>query len=265
MATDSMPLTAPHELVGQWYVPEGEERSGSGRLLFDPVEGLTLETVSDRPLLRRDGEPTLLGITVDGRLVTLRNVHSTTENYNSRGGVLTKAHVRTAFVGMHATTEDDLRFHKIEARLSHLNEWCYLSGVDLSEAVFPASGKITIEHVPPLVLARPPGARVFVRFDFDAAIKPDRADRPYEISLVQRAWLTIQPTQRWSYDDFGELLTRIRWFFGFAAGAQDQLLELRAEATVVSRTMGARGSSRRHRASRLRIGRRRKCSSAAPT
>src|SRR5262249_46090888 len=58
----------------------------------------------------------------------------------------------------------------------------------------------------------------------------DRTDHPYDVRLEQRAWLTIRPKRRWAYDDFDELMMRIRWFFGFAAGAQDQLLELRGEA-----------------------------------
>jgi hypothetical protein len=248
MADDPLTLTAPLELVGQWYTPENEEQPASGRLLFDPVDGLTLETVSDVPLFLwgPDEQPILLGITVDGRLVTLRGVHKTNENYNSRGGVLTRATVRTAFVGMHAATENDLKFHRVEARLSHLNEWCYMSGVDLSKAVFPKGGTIAFRPPTQLVLARTRGALVGVTFDFDGRRDPERTDRPFEITLEQRAWLMIRPTRRWNFDDFGELLTRIRWFFGFAAGAQDQLLELRGEATVVMRG-GADGRSYRHR------------------
>jgi hypothetical protein len=232
MADAAIPLNAPAEFVGQWFRPGEDADAASGRLLFDPVEGLTLETVSDRPLIRPTGElAILLGISVDGRLVTLRNVNRTQQNYNSRGGILTRAVVQSAFVGMHAAKEADLRFLFVEARLSHLNEWCYVSGVDLSNAIFPKGGTMTFQPLAQMILARTRGALVSVTFDFDGRRKPDRTDNPYEVALEQRAWLTIRPRRRWAYDDFDELMMRIRWFFGFAAGAQDQLLELRGEAT----------------------------------
>ena len=76
--------------------------------------------------------------------------------------------------------------------------------------------------------------------------QPERGD-PFEIALEQRAWLLIRPRRRWPYDEFDQLLTQLRWFFSFAAGAQDQLLELRGEATVVTRTLGQKGRTWRAR------------------
>jgi ApeA-like protein/HEPN superfamily Apea-like protein len=247
VAETAIPLDAPTELVGTWHVPGAEERPAAGRLLFDPAEGLHLETISDLPLLLTFEVPILLGVTVDGRLVTLRNVHRLKQNYNSSGGVLTQASAQMAFVGMHATTEDELRLHAVQARLSHLNEWCFVSGVDLSNAIFPTGGTISFQQLDPLILARVRSALIGVWFDFDGRRVPDRADRPYELELRQQAWLTIRPRRRWRYDDFDELLTRIRWFFGFAAGAQDQLLELRGEATITTRTFGPHGRRSRPR------------------
>lgn len=71
-------------------------------------------------------------------------------------------------------------------------------------------------------------------FDFDGTRDPEPKEcrDPYAFNLDQRAWLRITPRRgRWSYDQHSKVLTRARWFFGFAAGAQDQLLELRAEAS----------------------------------
>jgi hypothetical protein len=247
MAEQAIALNASTELVGQWYAPGDDKHAASGRLLFDPLEGLSLETVSDLPFLRwGDGPPILLGITVDGRLVTLRDVHVLRENVNSRGGVSTRARVGSAFVGMHAQSLGELRFHSIEARLSHLNEWCFTTGIDMSNAFFPRAGTIEFRPPDPIVLARTRGAIVGVTFDFEGRQEPDKGD-PFEIALEQRAWILIRPRRRWPYDDFDQLLTQIRWFFGFAAGAQDQLLELRGEATVVTRPLGPRGRSHRQR------------------
>jgi hypothetical protein len=77
-------------------------------------------------------------------------------------------------------------------------------------------------------------------FEFEGEQSPEKGD-PFEIRLEQRAWLVMAPSRgRLAYDDFDQLLTRIRWFFGFVAGAQDQLLELRGEATVQEHVGGGR-------------------------
>ncbi len=80
-----------------------------------------------------------------------------------------------------------------------------------------------------------------MHFDFEGTRHPDLRERsdPYEFNLEQRAWLRIAPRRgRWTFEQYSELLTRVRWFFGFAAGAQDQLLELRALASLRWRRIG---------------------------
>jgi hypothetical protein len=235
-----IPLTVATDFVGDWFLPDDQEHIATGRLIFDPLDGLKLEVVSDMPLFRASGEiAILLGVTVDGRLVTLRNVHSTSSQWNSRGGQFTRAIVGTAFVGIHAKTESELRFHSIEARLSHLNDWCYVSGIDLDHAVFPHGGSVTFKQPDEVILTRTKGALVAVRFDFDGDRTPEKTRRPFELTLQQRAWLSIRPRGRWHYDEFDELIMRIRWFFGFAAGSQDQLLEFRAKASIAANRTGA--------------------------
>jgi hypothetical protein len=152
----------------------------------------------------------------------------------------TCASAETAFIGMHAEREADLRFHSIAARLSHLNEWCLAAGIDLSQAVFPRAGRIDFRPPDPIVLARTQRATIAVTFDFHGERDREIGD-PFRLELAQRAWLSVAPRRRWHYDDFDQLLMQARWFFSFAAGAQDQLLELRAEATVIERHGGPRG------------------------
>jgi hypothetical protein len=229
-----LPLDVATELVGEWFEPGKEDQRASGRLLFDPDHGLNLETVSDLPLFPRDTIPIMLGVTVDGRLVTLRDVMLQTSTYNSLGGTLAKAHVRMAFVGMHASNLSELRLWNVQARLSHLNDWCFTSGIDFGHAFFPTAGQIAFRPPSSIVLARNRGALISVSFEFQGSRRPETGERldPYAFNLEQRAWLSITPRRgRWPYDQYDELLTRIRWFFGFAAGAQDELLELRGEAT----------------------------------
>jgi hypothetical protein len=140
MADAPLPLNAPTELIGEWFEPDRPDNPASGRLRFDPVDGLTFETVSDAPMMRTEQIPIMLGVTVDGRWVTLRNVTAGSWNYNPRGGTLATSRVGVAFVGMHATTLDELRLWNVDARLSHLNDWCFRSGIEFEKAIFPRGG-----------------------------------------------------------------------------------------------------------------------------
>ena len=125
----SIPLTEPTEIVGEWYLPDQPDRVASGRLLYDPEDGLFLETISDVPLLLGPGSaPILLGVAVDGRLVTLRDVDQLSERFSAPGGSSLRASVRAAFVGTHAETPEALRLHSVDARLSHLTHWCSKPG-----------------------------------------------------------------------------------------------------------------------------------------
>lgn len=238
----SIPLTEPTEIVGEWYLPDQPDRIASGRLLYDPEDGLFLETISDVPLLLgRGSAPILLGVAVDGRLVTLRDVDQLSERFSAPGGSSLRASVRTAFVGMHAETPEALRLHSVDARLSHLTDWCSKPGIDVRHTTWPHGGVIQFGAPPTVVLAKTAGATFAVTFDFVGERDPASADGAYEVSLEQQAWLTIQPRGSWRYDEFDRLLTQVRWFFGFAAGAQDRLLELRGHAPVVRRTFGPKG------------------------
>jgi hypothetical protein len=235
MADAPLPLNVATEFVGEWFTPDRPDEPAPGRLQFDPVEGLSLETVSAVPVMGGGEIPLMLGRTVEGRLVTLRDLGQRSQRFNSRGGTLTRFRASAAFVGMHAWTPADLRLWHVDARLSHLNDWCYRTGIDFADAIFPRGGSIAFQPPDPFVVGRARGALLSVRFDFEGERDPDPRERedPYAFNLEQRAWLRITPRRgRWTFDSYMELVTRSRWFFGFAASAQDQLLELRGEASL---------------------------------
>ena len=148
-------------------MPDQPDRIASGRLLYDPEEGLFLETISDVPLLLGPGSaPILLGVAVDGRLVTLRDVDQLSERFSAPGGSSLRASVRTAFVGMHAETPEALRLHSVDARLSHLTHWCSKPGIDVRHTIWPRGGVIHFGAPPTVVLAKTAGATFAVTFDF---------------------------------------------------------------------------------------------------
>lgn len=120
----SFPLDQPAELVGEWWLPSDPANIASGRLVYEPGERIRFESVAGQMWFPLGGTiPIILGFTVDGLFVTLRNVNVMNQIMNMPGGVSTTASVWLVFVGMHAKTETELRLHQLEARLSQLPEW----------------------------------------------------------------------------------------------------------------------------------------------
>ncbi|MGH3025037.1 MAG: hypothetical protein ACRDLR_01135 [Gaiellaceae bacterium] len=241
----SLPLNQAADLLGEWWLPKDEDHRATGRLIFDPdpAEGLTLDVVSAMPLFRRGSEiPIVLGLTVDGHKVTLRDVFQRHSRWHSAGGTHTVASPSAAFVGIHIPTVEELRFDSIEARLSNLTEWAHQSGIDAPRKL-QHGGQVDVQVPPMLTLAQAGGAQVAVRYEFISERIPDEPTaNPYELKICQQAWLVlVRRRGRQHYDSFDELLTHVRWFLGFAASAQDELIEIRGFTNLTTRTFGRRG------------------------
>jgi hypothetical protein len=219
-------LSSGREFFGSWHPPGDRESAESGRLVFDPTDGLTLETTARLP---RDA-PIVHGTTSTGQLVTLTETLEQTSSFNSRGGHFTRTTARAAFFGIHAATTDELRFVALEARLSNLNDWCNLSGIDVSGTVQLRGGTIALRCPDPIALARPRQALVGVNFEIVGRREPDdQFLPPHRVTLEQEAWLFVRTRTARPLDQLDALMMQVRWFLGFAAGAQDELLELRAK------------------------------------
>ena len=181
--------------------------------------------------------PIVLGVTVDGRFVTLVDVRLTNRQVSIPGGIRTEAIVRTAFAGMHASTEQALRLHSLRARASHLTEWLGRTAIDLSQAVFPKAGTATWHTPSTFHLARV--RRTLVSAEFEMVGERDGRDRNHRISLEQRSSIVVRPSTRSrSFDELRDLLEDVRRYLAFATGVEVEFLELRGDATITGTTFG---------------------------
>jgi hypothetical protein len=232
-----LPLDRPAELVGEWWRPGAPAEVASGRLIYEPDGGLRLETVSGGRLLEIDDPcPWLHGLTVDGRFVTLRELHVQHQSVSMPGGILTRARVREAFVGTYAASEAELRLHALEARITNLTPWLDLPGFVVSPH-FPSTGAVEVKPGGVVGLGRAPGgvlATGWVNVISDA--RPQR--QPLRLNLEQQGWCRFAARRQLPYDVLRDHLMTFREFLSLAAGADSPLLELRGQATVVRETFG---------------------------
>jgi hypothetical protein len=241
VATEPLPLDQPAELVGEWWLPDAPDDVASGRLIYEPYEGLRLQAVSASQLLRTGDESVawLHGMTVDGRFVTLRNVDIVNWRMSMPGGVLAEANVAEAFVGLYAKSDNDLRFHQLNARIANLTAWLDPAGftVEQSRNVHTRpSGVVGLGRAPGGVLATG-----WVELQTDAV--PPR--KPIRLGLEQRGWVRFAaPRRRLPWAEANETLMTFREFVSLAASADSPLLEVRALATVTSDEFGSRRRAR---------------------
>ena len=150
-----MKLDAPQVLEGYFWLP-GQLDKVSGRLRISDVGKCSLELMGafgGEEAQFRD-EPrdltTIHGV-VQGGAVTLYDSFYLTENFSFGGVAISKLHVATVFRGATLPHEAQLRFSKLEAAVSGLDDWLQITGIDAGFEL-DAAHKVQsafIRYVPP--------------------------------------------------------------------------------------------------------------------
>jgi len=135
------------EMRGMWWLPESPKNALAGWLRFDPGSGARLELIGSyrgyEELNSTFQPPLILGVTTDGKRVSL-NRCTETKTSLSMGGFLTSTFdAQMVLVGDHFTNQDELVFSKVGIQYDRLSEWSWLSGFKWSVTQDKATKKIT--------------------------------------------------------------------------------------------------------------------------
>ncbi len=117
---------------GIWWLPDNPTKTIAGTLTFSDKEGAYIDFIGsfrgrDEPF-PKDGYPVILGSTTKGEPVTLQSaiIHgesSVSLGHSGNEFRTQRLYVNYAFFGAHFQTPDDIRFHKADIALSHLQDW----------------------------------------------------------------------------------------------------------------------------------------------
>lgn len=225
---DPLPLDQPVELVGEWWLPDAPESTATGRLTYVPDEGLLLDVMGGALFHTSTPLPWILGLTVDGRRVTLRNSFMTTSSVNMPGGIHVVLRVNQAVVGVHASSEAELSLDWLEARVTNLVPWLRLTGIDAQGG--RGLGTITYGPVQPVYVGWFRRALLGIRFEISGSIEP--RNHPTRVELEQHAWMRTEPRSRRSYDELIEHLQLFNHLLSFATGSDCAFIELCGQATT---------------------------------
>lgn len=224
-----MKLDAAQVLEGYFWLP-GDTNKVSGRLSISEVGKCSLELMGafgGEAAQFRD-EPkdlsTIHGI-VQGGPVTLYDCFYLTNNFAFAGAVaVSKLHVATVFRGENLPPENELRFTKLEAAVTGLDDWLQVTGIEAGFE-FDTAHKVQsafIRYVPPPKIELTlPGMRVSFEFAWTAP----GGKVKNEAKITHQARLVVVPDAETNFEDLRQQLGRLVNFLSFAV---DQTLDVDA-------------------------------------
>lgn len=119
---------------GLWWLYNNQDQAVAGVLTFSAEEGLLLSLIgtfgSEEDLLSMKAEvyPIVVGITSNGKSVTLQNCSTKNFRMNSNGFPTETLRASVAFIGYAFNDTEDIKFSSCAVEYTHLEEWVNRSG-----------------------------------------------------------------------------------------------------------------------------------------
>jgi ApeA N-terminal domain 1 len=197
------------EYQGLWWLPGADDDKVPGILKFDPDAGATLSLLGSLKSLAGVIDPLepeiILGISSDGRRITLRDCGKTSGNLAiGRGFSTSMFSVNTIFVGEHFDRVEDVGFERLVVEYLHLDAWAHETGFKVSfnkEVEEPKRRWTEVSHEIPEPFTTSIGGEYEVTLSFGSDFEASR--RPFTwVNINQPAELAIKFLQK---EPFGRL------------------------------------------------------------
>lgn len=202
---------------GHWWLPGADEDRVPGILKFDPDEGATLDLMGSLKGLEGIIDPLepemILGLSSDGKLVTLKDCGRTLGNLRFGSGFSTSTFAAdTVFVGEHFERPEDVGFERLVVEYLHLEAWAGTSGFDINfaeETEEPKRRWIEMKHELPEPSTAAVGGEYEVTLDFGSDFKASQ--RPITWATInQPAELAIKFPEKQPFDRLSDIVFRLQ-------------------------------------------------------
>src|SRR5689334_17462188 len=124
-------------IQGFWFLPENPDQKVAGVFTYSRGDGCKLEVVDQRgsTLLSGSRIPLIQGIGDDGTSITLLLGQRLSGKYNIKGVQIAVLRIQFAFLGKHYSSEEEIRFDKLQASLTDLDKWLEIYGFSKLDTV----------------------------------------------------------------------------------------------------------------------------------
>ena len=117
---------------GFWWLPSNPDEKIFGIMEFPDKNSISLSTIGTFTqkivLDNSDSYEIILGITKEGKDISLSECTCINTHIPSRGITQKKYRITSAFLGIHYQTTEEMKFHKIVVQYDYLSHWVY-SGI----------------------------------------------------------------------------------------------------------------------------------------
>jgi hypothetical protein len=198
------------EYKGIWWLPDNPGEQISGTLRFSPNKGVTLDLDgafnSRKNLEEMQNFPIILGITVEGREITLTNC------IGARGTKTSKFYADLVFKNVHFQRIEDVRFKSISVRYSHLDDWLGISNFSIT----PDNDEIVIKcKFQKPIQFNIGDYKIFIVIETTYPI-PVIVQK--EVTIKQVVYITVESQDEKSFDEFLNIMRNIKNFLSLGVG-----------------------------------------------
>ncbi len=206
-------MTEEFEHKGIWWLPDKAEEQISGTLKFSTNEGVILDLIGYFNDPRSSGGmqnfPIILGVTVDGKEITLTNCSETTNTTHIPGIQTSSFYSRLVFKGVHFEKLENIRFKNISVHYSHLDDWLGISGFSISDGS-QDNDEVVIKYKPQKPIEFSVGD-----YKISIVIKntyPTHTIVQKEEGIKQTAYIKIEPAEEKSFGEYWNVMHNIKNF-----------------------------------------------------
>lgn len=195
---------------GKWWLHDKPQKQISGTLRFTPVEGAVLDLIGSFKDLQDMNKmletEIILGVSSDGRNITLHNCFETESNFSSSGLLISSFYANEVFVGVHFQRPKDIKFKSLSIHYSYLDEWVNISGFNIQHR-----NGVLIEYKSPESIQAIINDDLKIFIDFYTAY-PTISIVQKEACIKQKAYIKIEPSEDKSFDEYLNIMYSIQKF-----------------------------------------------------
>jgi len=209
-------LIEEFEYTGVWWIPDKPEKKIHGTLRFTSDEGATLSlTGSFKDLVYKIKNikeifrpEIILGISSDGKFITLYKCFETTLNINLSGFLISSFYANVVFIDAHFQKSEDIKFKNISVHYLYLDEWVDFSGFDIKKLDIEKKEMVSYILPEPFQACINDNLNVLIEFRFSYQTPSMKK----EMSIKQKTWIKIETSEPKSLKDYEKYLYYIQNF-----------------------------------------------------
>jgi len=208
------------EYKGLWWIPANPEDKVTGFLKFNPSDGIKLELIgsfkSSEEAPKRVKYPIILGLSTDGKLVTLYKCYESGTTLSFPGMMVSSFRAKFAIVGAHFENEDDIKFTEVFIRYRGIESWVAESGFNITY-YFDKGGKVneisvTYRFPEPITLMSNDSYTISVRSGGRMPLYPEK---DLKVHMQEKKYIHIKFNETADLKKCLQLVAHIQDFISF--------------------------------------------------